>query len=61
MKTTTYNIIHAEHGYIVGIAHSEAQARQIVDAAYMHDCTECMIWDENGNDVTFNILFPSMS
>lgn len=61
MKTTTYNIIHAEHGHIIGIAHSKQQARQIVDDAYMHDCTECMIWDENGNDVTVSVLFQSMN
>lgn len=55
-----YNVLHATHGYLVGCARSEEEAISICDEAYMRDCTECTIWDMNGNDVTLSIMFPNM-
>jgi hypothetical protein len=55
-----YNIIDATQGNLVGCARNEEEARSICDEAYIRDCTECMIWDMDGNDVTMKIMFPDL-
>lgn len=60
-KKPNYTIIDGNQGWTIGVAYTAKEAIAIHDAAYERDCTDCMILDADGNDITCELLFPAES
>lgn len=58
-KKYNYSIIDGNQGWPIGFALTAEEAIAICDAAYMRNCTDCVILDADGNDVTYEIMFPA--